>query len=168
MNSERQIAKQIAAAQALRDTLKAVIGEDADTLRDTIEGETSLHDAIASVMASIREDEIMTAGLAVMLKDLGQRKNRIEERIGRKRTAIEQAMQIGEIRTIELADATLSIKTTPRAVEVTDEAKIPAKFWKPQDPKLDRAAIKAALKDGESIDGATLDNGGITLQIRRL
>ena len=46
------------------------------------------------------------------------------------------------------------------------EALIPAKFWKPQDPKLDRAAVAEALKAGETVPGASLSNGGLSLSIR--
>ena len=42
------------------------------------------------------------------------------------------------------------------AVEIIDEAKVPAGWFVPQDPKLDKAGIKAALKDGEEIPGVTL------------
>lgn len=167
MNTEYQIAKQIAAAKALRETLAIALGDDADTMRDMIEGETSLHEAIASVMASIREDEMMSVGIGVMMDDLKKRLVRLNERISRKRTAVEQAMIIGELRSLELPDATLTIKAVPPKLEIVDEASVPAKFWFSREPELDRKAIKAALKDGEAVPGATLGNGSVTLQIRR-
>jgi hypothetical protein len=47
-----------------------------------------------------------------------------------------------------------------------DESHIPEAFWKPQQPKLDRRALLAALKAGEVIRGAALDNGGTALSVR--
>jgi hypothetical protein len=165
-DAERQLAKEIAAAQALRASL-ALMTDDADAIRDTIEGETSLHELIGTVMAAITEDEIQAAGLTAMLEKFVARKVATEERIARRRAAIEQAMTIGEIKTLALPDATLSLKNVPPGLEITDEAQIPSEFWKPVDPKLDKAAIKAALKDGRAIPGATLGNGSISLQVRR-
>jgi len=57
-------------------------------------------------------------------------------------------------------------KPTPPKTIIADEALIPARFWKPSDPKLDRAAVSAALKAGEIVPGATLGNGGFTLSVR--
>jgi len=48
---------------------------------------------------------------------------------------------------------------------VVDEGEIPEEFFVEQAPKLDRKSLLASLKDGP-IDGATLSNGALTLQIR--
>lgn len=165
--SERYLSKEIAAAKALRESIAAVIGDDEETVRDTIEGETGLHEAIASVMEAIREDQIMIEGLKAMISSLDERQSRLESRVARCRAAIEQAMQIGEIKTLPLPDATLTLKAVAPKLEILDEAKIPAQFWKPSDPKLDRKAVADALKAGAEVPGAMFGNGSITLQIRR-
>lgn len=165
--AERTLAKQMAAAAALRESMAAVLGDDAETMRDTIEGETGLHEAIASVLGLMREDEILMLGLSGMIATLEGRKHRLEERTKRCRAAIEQAMSIGELTRLDLPDASLTLKRVPPNVEITDEAKVPAEFWKAQDPKLDRSALKAALKEGRAVEGATLGNGSITIQVRR-
>jgi hypothetical protein len=53
----------------------------------------------------------------------------------------------------------------PKAI-ILNEADIPSKFWKAQDPKLDRKAVLDALKAKEAVAGAELSNGGETIQIR--
>lgn len=167
---DRALAKQAAAARALKESLR-LLTDDEDAIRDSIEGETTLHEAIAAVMDGMREDEIAVAGLASMIDSLSSRKHRLLERIDRRRAALEQALQIGEIKTLRLPEATLSLKDVKPGIEITDEAKIPAKFWKAQDPTLDKKALKEALAEAkannETIPGVTLGNGGITLQIRR-
>ena len=51
------------------------------------------------------------------------------------------------------------------AVEVIDQAKIPEGWFIAQDPKLDKAGIKAALKDGENIPGVELkENNSIQIK----
>ena len=45
---------------------------------------------------------------------------------------------------------------------VTDESKIPDKFWKIE-KSLKKSEINQAIKDGEVIDGVSFDNGGYAL-----
>lgn len=59
----------------------------------------------------------------------------------------------------------LHIRKVPPAVVVTDETKIPDRFFKIE-RKLDKRALNEAFKSGETIDGVTLDNGGYTIAIR--
>jgi hypothetical protein len=55
-------------------------------------------------------------------------------------------------------------------VIVTDDFLVPPEFWERQDPKLDKAALLAALKRadamGENIPGACLSEPGTTIQIK--
>ena len=110
----------------------------------------------------------MLAGITSKAEDLAARKKRIEDRIGRKRAMIEQAMVIGELPKMELATCTLSTRKTAPKLIVEDEALIPSKFWKTPDPVLDKKALNDALRaDGaEPIPGASLSNGGISLNKR--
>ena len=165
-DSHRDLAKEAAAAAALKEALKLET-DDSEAIRDTIEGETNLHDAIAAVMDDIREDEILVAGIESMAKTLDERKRRLEDRIAWRRAAVERAMAIGELPTLTLPDCTVSLKQSPQQLTITDEAQLPAKFWKPQDPTLDKKALKDALKAGDTIAGATLSNGGQQLSVRR-
>lgn len=164
--SAQQLANEVAAAKALRDTL-AALTSDPETIRDTIEGETSLHEAIGAVMEFVRDDEILVSGIDRMQETLSARKERVKNRISFYRSAIEQAMLIGEIPALELPDATISVRRVAPGLEIIEESKIPANYWKPQDPKLDRKAVSDALKSGLQVPGCILDNGGVTLAIRR-
>jgi len=164
--SEYQLANEIRAAQTLKAALLEVT-DDTETLADTIEGATNLHEAITAVMDGITEDEMMIAGLRSMTEQLVNRRLRYENRIDRRRSAIEKAMMVGEIAKLELPQATLSLRKVAPGLDVTDEASIPLAYWKPQPDKLDRTALKDALKGGAVIPGAVLDNGGQALTIRR-
>jgi hypothetical protein len=155
------------AAEALRDTLLKLPDMDEETTRDTIEGETDLHGAIAGVVALITDAEVMAEGLAAKIKQFEARLKRYEDRVGFLRAAVEQAMVIGEMPKLALPDCTLSLGRRTPGVVITNEALIPAEYWKPQDPALDKKALKEALKDKKDIPGATLGNGGVSLTIRR-
>lgn len=164
--SAQQLANEVAAAKALREALRTIT-DDGEAVRDTIEGETDLHEAIAGVMGWLRNDEILITGIDRMVEALGARKERLKNRIGYYRAAIEQAMTIGEIQTFELPDATLTVRRVSAKLEIVKESEIPAAYWKAQDPTLDRKAVTDALKAGEAVPGAVLGNGGITLSVRR-
>lgn len=54
----------------------------------------------------------------------------------------------------------------PPSVNVLDETLIPLPFWKPQDPKLDKAGILQSLKEGAEIPGVTLVKDKKTLRLK--
>lgn len=165
-HDEHKLHREIKAAAALKDAIKATCGEDEETLRDMIEGETGLHEMIERVVLTMDEDGMLVSGLKERIAELTERKRRIENRISSKRAMIEQAMVIGEINKMERPCFTLSLKSVPPKTEIADESLIPSQFWTPQPPTLDKKALLDALKDGETIPGANLSNGGISIQLR--
>lgn len=162
----RDLQREAEAAKALRQSL-ASMTDDPEAIRDTIEGETDLHECIAKVMAMVTEAEAQEEGLKVIIAKLDQRKKAAERRQDSLRTIIAQAMEIGGITTLPLTEATLSLAPVPPRAIVTDEAAVPAKFWKPSDPTLDRKALTDAVRAGEEVPGVTKSNGLTTLKIRR-
>lgn len=159
-----------AISNELRDALRlrAQLGEDVDPklLLDTIEGETNLAEACVFVLEQTNEDEILLEGLKAKIEELSVRKGRMEKSIADRRTIILMAMDRAGLHTIRSPLGTLSVRATLPKATISDEAVIPAKFFKPQDPKLDKAALLDALKSGEAVPGASLSNGGIQLSIR--
>lgn len=154
------------AADVLRAQLAEIAGDDETLIRDTIEGDTSLRDLISLVAEQIVADDGLVDGLAVAVKRLADRKARIEHRISMTRVAIMAAMESAGIKSLDTPAGKLTVKATPPAALIFDEAIVPADYWKPQDPKLDKKAVLAALKEGREVPGAQLSNGGQTLQIR--
>ena len=148
--------------------LRQQLGEDCDPklLLDTIEGETNLAEACVFVLEQTHEDEILIEGLAAKIAELQVRKGRMEKSVESRRGVILMAMDKAGLQTIKSPLGTMTARPTPPKASITDEALIPSRFWKPSDPKLDRAAVAAALKAGEAVPGASLSNGGLTLSIR--
>lgn len=164
----RALHQETEAARILREHL-SLITEVADeqTVRDTIEGETNLHELIAAVVSDIAEDEILIAGIVSMIETLAARKSRLEARTEARKGAVLRAMEVGELKTLVTPSATLSLRAVPRGLEIRDESEIPMDYFKPVPWKLDKKQLKADLADGKEVPGASLDNGGITLSIRR-
>lgn len=153
--------------QELTDVLK---NEDLDprTLVDTLDGETELVEALCIVGEAILEDQVMIDGLTEIIKKLSSRKSRFEKSIETKRNIILQSMDIAEIPQIKNALFTISKKNTKAENVIIDESLIPSKFWKTAAPKVDKTLLNKALKDGNSIEGVELSNGGLSLTIRIL
>ena len=148
-------------------SLVAALNEDDETLNhDMIEGETDFFEAIEAALEEIGECEIKVAGIADMVKRLTDRSNRANKRAEKLRGLIDQAMQMADVKSHAFPTATISTKLLPAKVIIHEEADIPASFFEPQPPKLNKAELLKALKDGP-VAGASLSNGGTTIQIRR-
>ena len=65
---------------------------DEETLRDTLEGITHLHEMIAAVIRSALVDEALHAGLRFRLDDMKERLSRLELRASKKRELALPAM----------------------------------------------------------------------------
>jgi hypothetical protein len=79
------------------------------------------------------------------------------------------AMMIADLPSLLLPTATLSISKRKPGVIVNNEAEIPSRFWVLPEPtpKLDKRALAEALAANENVPGASLDNGSVSLTVRR-
>lgn len=142
---------------AMRDQLLTEFPDlDDEALHDTLEGITDLRQMLAEVVRSALEDEALVGGLSTRLSDMKARLERLEARAKRKRQLVLRAMTDCDIQKLAEADFTASLRSGVPALEVAAEDKIPAAYWKPQPPKLDKQGIIAALKTGATVEGATL------------
>ncbi|MBB5663217.1 hypothetical protein GGE68_001393 [Rhizobium leguminosarum] len=168
---EFNIAKQAEAAKRLMSSLRIQgVDGDEELVADVIEGQTDLKEAIDAALAEIDELEIYITGLKAKEDEFSTRRHRLEERVERIRAMIEQAMLTSEQQSFRLAGGTVSLSRRQPGLIVNNEADIPARFWVEQErpaPKLDKKALAEALRNGEAVAGATLDNGSYSLSVRR-
>lgn len=157
-----QLRQETEAARAILANMADLIGDDAEAIASTVEGETDLHEVLIRAVARVVELNGMLDGIGRIVADLAARKDRLQTQRDNLRTLIAVGMEAGQLKRIETGLATVSLRPVPPKVEVTNEAEIPPRFWKPQDPKLDKKALLDALKAKEAIPGATLSNGGVT------
>lgn len=152
---------------AIRDQLLAEFPDlDDETLHDTLEGITDLKQMLAEVVRSALDDEALAGGLSTRLSDMKARLERLEERAKRKRQLVLRAMTEAELAKITEADFTVSVRTGAPTLDVVGEDNIPAAYWKPQPPKLDKQGILAALKSGAEVEGARLVPPQLQLSVR--
>ncbi len=153
--------------RSIRDriiTLEADIDEE--TLADTLEGVTDLHEVVAAVVRSALVDEAMAEGLKRHIDILKERSQRLAERARTRREIARDAMVEVDVRKIQAPDFTVSVRPGSPALVVTDEGAVPSSYWRPRDPILDRAGLISDLKRGSVIEGATLSNPEPVLSVR--
>jgi len=146
--------------------LEAFPDADDETIRDTLEGITTLHELIAEIIRSALLDEALQSGLRLRLQDMKERLSRLETRSVKKRELVIDAMQEAGLRKIEQPDFTASARNGPPSLVVFAEERVPENYWVPQPPKLDRQALLGDLKQGDGIPGVQLSNPKPVLSVR--
>ena len=139
---------------------------DDETIRDTLEGITDLHEMIAAVVRSALVDEALHSGLRSRLDDMKERLSRLELRASKKRELALEAMTEVGLSKLEQPDFTASARAGSPALVVIAEERIPEAYWLPQPPKLDRQGILGELKRGLEVPGAEMSNPKPVLSVR--
>jgi hypothetical protein len=151
---------------AIRDKLLASDSEiDEQTLADTTEGLTDLHELLAAAVRGVLEDETLAAVLKVRMQEMADRLDRFQARAERRREIIRDAMVDCDIKQIKQADFTAALRQAPPKVVVLEETQIPQTFFEMR-AHLRKRELLDALKDGATIEGAMLSNPGMTLSVR--
>jgi Siphovirus Gp157 len=139
---------------------------DEDTVADTLEGITDLHEMIAAVIRSTLVDEAFHAGLRLRVDEMKERLSRLELRAAKKRQLALDAMTEVGLNKLEQPDFTASARAGSPALVVVAEDRIPEAYWLPQPPKLDRQALLGELKQGIEIPGVQMSNPKPVLSVR--
>lgn len=151
----------------LRQRLLAELPDlDEETLSDTLEGMTNLHDLLAELIRSALTDEALAAGLKSRISDMKERLERLETRAERKRALVLQAMSDADITKFTAPDFSASLRQGTPTLDIAVEEQIPAAYWKPQPPKLDKLTLLTALKNGVVIAGVSLAAARMQLSVR--
>ncbi len=163
----RSITSEVPRYRVLKERLVAEYPDlDDETLTDTLEGITNLHEMIAAVIRSALVDEALQSGLRTRLADMKSRLSRLEERGAKKRQLALEAMTEAGLKRLEQPDFTASARTGLPGLVVVEEDLIPEGYWVPQPPKLDRQSLLADLKRDEHVPGTQLGNPKPTLSVR--
>ena len=139
---------------------------DETTLLDTLEGATNLNEALGEVIRAALEEETLADCLRGRMAAMRERLERIEAASAKKREVAQAVMEDAGIEKILEPDFTVSLRVSPPAVAVVNEAEIPEPYWIPQPPKLDRKGLLDAMKTGTRVPGATFANSKVSLAIR--
>jgi len=160
---------EIAAAnyRTLRDRLRAEDPQiDEQTLADTVEGLTDLHEVLAAIIRAALTDEALAAGLKARVAEMQARLDRLQDRAAKRRQIAKDVMFELDLKKLTAPDFTASIRPGTPALMVIDEAAVPSIYWEPRDPKFNRQGLLAGLKGGAEITGVSLSNPEPVLSVR--
>jgi len=157
--------------QALNHEIDRLVADypelaDDDQLRaDMVEGELDLRSVLSRVVFMKREADAQAEAVKIMRDQMAERIKRHERRSEAMRRLAQTLLDKVGTRHFTLPEATLSVRSTPAPVIITDETLIPEYLMRVK-REPNKAAIKDALKDNAVVPGAVLGNGGETLSIR--
>ena len=142
---------------------------DEQALMDTMEGiEGEIEIKAENYAKVIRTLEGDAAACDAESKRLRNKKQTIENNIKRMKSALQMAMEATGKRKFKTPLFSFNIQKNAPSV-VMDEAyieNIPDRFLIPQDPQIDKKAIKEALKAGEDLEGLAHLESTESLRIR--
>ncbi len=153
--------------RSIRDRIQAEDPQiDEQTLADTVEGLTDLHEIVAAIIRAALADEALATGLKCRIADMQGRLDRLEDRTSKRRQIAKDVMVELDLKKITAPDFTVSIRPGIPALLVLDEAAVPSIYWQPSAPRLNRQGLLSELKDGTEIKGVALSNPEPVLSVR--
>jgi hypothetical protein len=153
--------------RAIRDRLTTEDPSlDEQTLADTVEGLTDVHEILAAIIRAALEDEALANGLKGRITEMEDRQKRLQDRAAKRRQIARDTMTELDLKKITAPDFTASLRLGIASLVVLDETSIPSIYWEPRDPKLDRATLTADLKQGADIAGVALSTPERVLSVR--
>lgn len=153
--------------RSIRDRLRAEDPQiDDQTLADTVEGLTDLHEIVAAIVRAALADEALATGLKGRIAEMETRLERLQDCAANRRQLAKDVMLELDIKKITAPDFTVSIRPGLPALQVLDEAAVPSIFWQPVAPRLKRQELLTELKGGAAVEGVALSNPEPVLSVR--
>lgn len=124
------------------DTMEGLEGE----IEDKADGYAMVMKDLDGQVAAIKKEE----------ERLAARRRTIENRVEYMKSKLQEMMVITGKTKFKTPLFSFGIQKNPASVVIDDESKIPAGYWIPQQPKLDKASLKDWLKEGNECEWAHL------------
>lgn len=153
--------------RAIRDRIRAQDPQiDEQTLTDTVEGLTDVHEIISAIVRAALADEALATGLKCRLAEMQDRLNRLQDRAAKRRQIAKDAMIELDLKKLTAPDFTASVRPGMPALVVLNEDAVPKTYWEPGEPRLRHQVLASDLKGGAEVAGATLSNPEPVLSVR--
>ena len=153
--------------RSIRDRLRTEDPQiDEQTLADTVEGLTDLHEILTAIIRAALTDQALATGLEGRIGEMHARRDRLQDRAAKRRQIAKDVMVELDLKKISAPDFTASIHPGLPALMVVDEAAVPSIYWEPREPRLNRQGLAADLKQGAEIAGVALSNPEPVLSVR--
>jgi Gp157 protein len=153
--------------RSIRDRIKAQDPQiDDQTLADTVEGLTDLHEIVTAIIRSALADEALIVGLKSRISDMQARLERLVDRASKRRQIARDVMVELDLKKLDAPDFTASVREGIPSLTVINEDAVPKIYWTPSEPRLNRQYLTRDLKQGEEIAGVTLSDPEPVLSVR--
>src|SRR3974377_1165476 len=163
-----QLAFSATTYRAVRERIRAQDPDlDEQTLADTVEGLTDLHEILAAIVRAALPDGAAVTGRKSRIAEMQERLERLQERAAKRRQVVKDTMVELDLKKLTAPDFSASIRPGMPALLVIDEAELPIIYWEPREPRLDRQGLLAELKQGAEITGVSLSNPEPVLSVRK-
>ena len=130
------------AYRTIRDRIRAEDPQiDEQTLADTVEGLTDLHDIVAAIVRAALADEALATGLKGRIAEMQDRLDRLQDCAAKRRRIAKDVMVELDIKKITAPDFTVSVRPGMPSLLVFDEASVPSIYWQPVAPRLNRQGL---------------------------
>ena len=140
--------------RAVRDRIREEDPQiDEQTLADTVEGLTDLHEIVTAIIRSALADEALATGLKGRVAEMQDRLERLQDRASKRRQIAKDVMVELDLKKITAPDFTVSIRPGMPALLVLDEAAVPSIYWELRDPRLNRQSLLSDLKTAPTSKG---------------
>jgi Siphovirus Gp157 len=151
----------------IRDRIRAQDPQiDEQTLADTVEGLTDVHEILQVVIRSALADEALVSGLKCRISDMQGRLERLQDRAAKRRQIARDVMVELDLKKLNAPDFAASIREGTPSLMVLNENEVPSIYWQPSQPRLKRQELANELKQGEEIPGVALSNPEPVLSVR--
>ena len=153
--------------RSIRDRIRAQDPQiDEQTLADTVEGLTDLHEIVQAVIRAALSDEAVVLGLKCRISDMQCRLDRLQDRASKRRQIARDVMVELDLKKLNAPDFIASIREGIPSLMVIDEEAVPSIYWQPSEPRLKRQELAYELKQGAEIAGVALSNPEPILSVR--
>src|SRR5450755_5111031 len=140
--------------RSIRDRIRAHDPQiDEQTLADTVEGLTDLHEIVQAIIRSAVTDEALATALKYRIADMQDRLTRLQDRASKRRQIARDVMIELDLKRLDAPDFTASIREGTPSLMVIDEDAVPSIYWQPSEPRLNRQELAYELKQGAEIAG---------------
>lgn len=128
---------------------------DEQAYKDTMEG-IGADEKLEDYIYVIKQYEADNAAIKAEIDRLKTNKEKNDKAIERMKKAVVDFMNATGQKKANAGTFKLSLRKSENTL-ITDETKIPSEYLVPQPPKVDKTAIKKAIKLGIKVDGAVIE-----------
>ena len=128
---------------------------DEQAYNDTMEG-IGADEKLEDYIYVIKQYEADNVAIKTEIDRLKTNKEKNDKAIERMKKAVVDFMNATGQKKANAGTFKLSLRKSESTV-ITDETKIPSEYLVPQPPKVDKTAIKKAIKLGIKVDGAVIE-----------